>query len=139
MTPSFTAMRARDRSALRLRTAGGGPVAADGRRSFPESLPVQSLPEDRRSWRPFMPRLRALVLEDEWPARNYLVQLIEATQLAEVVGAVASVGEAREVLAGLAVDVVFVDVQLCGSENGLDLVESTAGAHPHGPRPRFVS
>ena len=33
-----------------------------------------------------MTRLRALVLEDEWLARNYLVQLIEATQLAEVVG-----------------------------------------------------
>ncbi len=65
-----------------------------------------------------MSRLRALVLEDEWPARNYLVQLIEATQLAEVVGAVASIGEAREVLAGLPVDVVFVDVQLSGGENG---------------------
>jgi len=59
-----------------------------------------------------MTRLRALVLEDEWPARNYLVQLIEETRLAEVVGAVACVGEAREALAGLPVDVVFVDVQL---------------------------
>src|SRR3989441_3387407 len=138
MTTSFTAVQARDRSALRLRNADQGPVAADGRRSFPESLSVQSLHEDRRSWNPFMTRLRALVLEDEWPARNYLVQLIEATQLAEVVGAVASVGEAREGLAGLAVDVVFVDVQLCGGENGLDLVESTVVAHPDGARPVFV-
>src|SRR5207245_10714609 len=105
------------------------PVAADGRRSFPESLSVQSLHEDRRSWKPFMTRLRALVHEDEWPARNYLVQLIEATQLAEVVGAVASVGEAREVLAGLAVDVVFVDVLLVGVETGLDLAEATGVAH----------
>ena len=43
-----------------------------------------------------MTRLRALVLEDEWPARNYLVELIEATQLAEVVGAVATTGETEE-------------------------------------------
>ena len=44
------------------------------------------------------PRLRALVVEDEWPTRNYLVELIEATRLAEVVGAVAGVDEALEVL-----------------------------------------
>jgi DNA-binding LytR/AlgR family response regulator len=73
-------------------------------------------------------RLRALVVEDEWPARNYLVALIEATELAEVVGAVASTSEAREVLAGLPVDVVFVDVQLAGDENGLELVQSLARA-----------
>jgi two-component system, LytTR family, response regulator LytT len=74
-------------------------------------------------------RLRALVLEDEWPARNYLVQLIEATQLADVVGAVASIAEAREALAALTVDVVFVDVQLAGGETGLELVQEL----PDGP------
>jgi DNA-binding LytR/AlgR family response regulator len=71
-----------------------------------------------------MSRLRALVVEDEWPARNYLVGLLEATQLAEVVGAVASASEAREVLGTLAVDVVFVDVQLSCGENGLEFVQS---------------
>src|SRR5882672_5102950 len=79
-------------------------------------------PSSARSTTP----LRALVLEDEWPARNYLVELIEATQLAEVVGAVASVGEARQVLAAMPVDVVFVDVQLSG-ESGLELVQSLPG------------
>ena len=74
-----------------------------------------------------MTRLRALVLEDEWPARNYLVELIEATRLADVVGAVASVAEAREALAALPVDVVFVDVQLAGGETGLELVQSLPG------------
>src|SRR5438270_7333559 len=74
-----------------------------------------------------MTRLRALVLEDEWPARNYLVELIEATQLAEVVGAVASVAEAREALAALPVDVVFVDIQLAGGESGLELVRQLPG------------
>ncbi len=79
------------------------------------------------------PRLRALVLEDEWPTRNYLVELIEASQLAEVVGAVATVEEVREALdpaAEAPVDVVFVDVQLpgaAGSRAGLDLVRSMAG------------
>jgi DNA-binding LytR/AlgR family response regulator len=94
-----------------------------------------------------MNRLRALVLEDEWPARNYLVQLIEGTEIADVVGAVASIGEAREVLAGLPVDVVFVDVQLSGGENGLELVQSMlagptapSGGQPRGEiaRPSFV-
>jgi len=83
-----------------------------------------------------MTRLRALVLEDEWLARNYLVQLIEATQLAEVVGAVATIGEARDALAALPVDVVFVDVQLSGDENGLELVQSMASSD--GARPAFV-
>ena len=72
--------------------------------------------------------LRALVVEDEWPARNYLVRLIEATRLAEVVGAVAGAAEAREVLGTLPVDVVFVDVQLSCGENGLELVQSLAAS-----------
>ncbi len=71
--------------------------------------------------------LRALVLEDEWPARNYLVELLEGTGQAKVVGAIASVEEARAVLAakaGVTVDVVFVDVQLMpdGEGAGLDFV-----------------
>jgi len=73
--------------------------------------------------------LKALVLEDEWPARNYLVELIEATRVAAVVGAVATVEEAREAIAGSDIDVVFVDVQLTASgsaQSGLDLVRSIA-------------
>jgi two-component system, LytTR family, response regulator LytT len=74
-----------------------------------------------------MTRLRTLVLEDEWPARNYLVELIEATRLADVIGAVATLDEAREALAALPVDVVFVDVQLSGGESGLELVHQLPG------------
>jgi DNA-binding LytR/AlgR family response regulator len=94
-----------------------------------------------------MTRLRTLVLEDEWPARNYLVQLIEGTQCGEVVGAVESIDEARAALAELPVDVVFVDVQLSGAESGLELIKSL-GAPPEVPmigrpqsgatRPSFV-
>lgn len=87
-------------------------------------------------------RLRALVVEDEWPARNYLVELLEGTGLAEVVGAVATLEEAREAVhptSGLSVDVVFVDVQLAGSAGdraGLDLVRSAVaeGGRP----PMFI-
>jgi len=74
--------------------------------------------------------LKALVLEDEWPTRNYLVKLIEGTHCAEVVGAVATIEEAREALAGSPVDVLFADIQLAAtgdSRTGLDLIRSMAG------------
>jgi DNA-binding LytR/AlgR family response regulator len=76
-------------------------------------------------------RLRALVVEDEWPARNYLVELIESSRLAEVVGAVADANEAMQALhasSGLSVDVVFVDVQLAGDGDraGLELARAVA-------------
>lgn len=69
--------------------------------------------------------LRALVVEDEWAARNYLVELLDGSGLAEVTGAVASAGEAREILLGDGrggLDVAFLDVRLAGRRNdGLDL------------------
>jgi two-component system, LytTR family, response regulator LytT len=82
-------------------------------------------------------RLRTLVVEDEWPARNYLVELLEGSNLAEVLGAVASVDEARQALQGpspLRVDAVFVDVQLAGEgdESGLDLIRGLR-ANPSAP------
>ncbi|HEY2028887.1 MAG TPA: LytTR family DNA-binding domain-containing protein [Myxococcales bacterium] len=79
--------------------------------------------------------LKALVLEDEWPTRNYLVKLIEGTGRAQAVGAVGTLDEAREALAGSTVDVVFVDVQLAAtgdSRTGLDLIRAMA-AEPGAP------
>src|SRR5260370_42007110 len=73
--------------------------------------------------------MKALVVEDEWPTRNYLVKLIQGTELAEVVGAVATIDEAREALTGSPIDVVFVDLHLAGSggaRTGLDLIRSAA-------------
>jgi two-component system, LytTR family, response regulator LytT len=87
---------------------------------------------------PAVPRLRTLVVEDEWPARNYLVELIEGSGLGEVVGAVANVDEAREAIGGtMSIEAVFVDVQLMGSgaENGIDLIRTMAGT---GGAPMFV-
>jgi DNA-binding LytR/AlgR family response regulator len=78
--------------------------------------------------------IRALVVEDEWPARNYLVELLEASGLAEVAGAVGTLDEARQALEGeppgLAVDAAFVDVRLEGAargETGLTLVRAMLG------------
>lgn len=82
--------------------------------------------------------LRTLVLEDEWPARNFLVELLESTGLAEVVGAIATVDEARAVLAAgksrVSVDAVFVDVHLVpdGDAAGLELVRELSRA-PEAP------
>jgi two-component system response regulator LytT len=78
-------------------------------------------------------KLRAFVVEDEWAARNYLVELLEASGAAEVVGAVASVDE---MLDAAAIDVAFVDIQLAGDEDaGLALVR----AHTRKPNaPAFV-
>jgi DNA-binding LytR/AlgR family response regulator len=79
--------------------------------------------------------LRVLVVEDEWPARNYLVELLESSTLAEVVGAVGSIDEAKQALGAdapaMGIDVAFVDVQLDGfarGESGLTLIRSMLGS-----------
>jgi two-component system response regulator LytT len=80
------------------------------------------------------PRLRALVVEDEWVARNYLVELIQASALADTVGAVATADEARQVLSGASaaeVDVVFLDVRLSGGEkDGIELARELTKERP---------
>ena len=79
--------------------------------------------------------LRALVVEDEWIARNYLVELLDSSRLAETVGAVASADEARELLAQSAhpaVDLVLIDVNLSGDETaGLRLAREIARLAPN--------
>jgi two-component system, LytTR family, response regulator LytT len=80
--------------------------------------------------------LRALVLEDEWVARNFLVELLQASKLADVVGAVGTLEDAEEFLQTMSdVDVVFVDVNLVGSRGtGIDFVrEQVAKASNAGP------
>lgn len=83
-------------------------------------------------------KLRALIVEDEWASRNYLVELLERTGEVEVVGAVATAEDAREAIATISPDVAFVDVQLTGSaSDGVELVRDggapafvLATAHP---------
>lgn len=78
-------------------------------------------------------RLRTLIVEDEWPTREYLSELLLASKLADVVAAVATSEEALQVLGpdGIEVDVVFVDINLAtsgGEEAGLALVRRFAKA-----------
>src|SRR5260370_42705158 len=83
--------------------------------------------------------MKPSVGEDEWPARNYLVKLIHGTELAEVIGAVATIDEAREALTGSPIDVVFVDLHLAGTgeaRTGLDLIRSIADSPG---APKFVT
>lgn len=76
-------------------------------------------------------KLRALVVEDEKIARNYLIEMLHASGRIGVVAAVATLHEARQALTsgGVVVDVAFVDIRLSGSESeaGLDLVRSLVG------------
>jgi two-component system response regulator LytT len=85
-------------------------------------------------------RLRTLIIEDEWPARNYLAELLQGSGLAEVVGAAANLDAAREVLEAPpdsgTLDAVFVDVHLVGErvENaGLEIIREFAG-RPNAPQ-----
>jgi two-component system response regulator LytT len=100
------------------------------------TAPASTAPDSRGAR-----RLRALVVEDEWPTRNYLVELIEASGLAEVVGAVPTLEEAREAIdatSGLQVDVVFADVQLAGPAGdraGLELIRASVES---GRAPMFI-
>jgi two-component system response regulator LytT len=77
-------------------------------------------------------KLRALVVEDEWAARSYLVEMLHASGQAVVVAAVATLPEAQQALVpdGIVVDVGFVDIHLAGSEGdqaGMNLVRTLAG------------
>lgn len=73
-------------------------------------------------------KLRVLVLEDEWVARNFLVEMVEATGIATIVGAVATFDEAASFIRAAepsSIDVVFVDIKLAGSsQDGLALVRA---------------
>jgi DNA-binding LytR/AlgR family response regulator len=68
--------------------------------------------------------IRALIVEDEAPARRYLAELLHATARVEVVAAVATVDEADQALAAeLGIDVGFVDIRLVdrrGDASGLE-------------------
>lgn len=77
-------------------------------------------------------KFRVLVVEDEWVARNYLVELLEGSGQARVVGAIDNVRDAQQILETQAndLDVAFVDINLVGAGEraGLDLVHRFAGS-----------
>ncbi len=80
------------------------------------------------------PPLQVMIVEDEWAARSYLTELVSETGLAEIVAAVPSIEQARQVVAATSVlDAVFVDIHLAGessSEAGLLLAQELTQRSP---------
>lgn len=74
--------------------------------------------------------IRALIVEDEPPARRYLAELLHATREAEVVASVGTVAEASSAVeAELGLDAIFVDIRLVdrpGDRSGLEWAQRVA-------------
>lgn len=79
--------------------------------------------------------LRALIVEDEAPARRRLERMLVDAGVA-VVGMARGVGEASELVAETRPDVIFLDIQLDG-ETGFDLLARLPGKEA--PRIVFVT
>jgi two-component system LytT family response regulator len=67
--------------------------------------------------------MKALIIDDERLARNELRRLVAAFPEIAVVGDAANAKQAREQLAALKPDLLFLDVQMPG-QNGMELLES---------------
>ena len=74
--------------------------------------------------------MKALLIDDERLARNELRRLLAAFPDVVVAGEAANAKQAREQLAALAPDLIFLDVQMPG-ETGLELLESLELPIPH--------
>ena len=74
--------------------------------------------------------MKAVLIDDERLARNELRRLLSAFPDIEVVGEAANAKQAREQLAALAPELIFLDVQMPG-ESGMELLESLEPPAPH--------
>ena len=82
-------------------------------------------------------RLRALIVDDEYPAREELRYLLRSFPEIEVVGEAAEPGEALELIRNIDYDLCFLDVRMPGG-SGLDLVKELARL-PRRPAVIFVT
>ncbi|MSU22636.1 MAG: response regulator transcription factor [Opitutus sp.] len=74
--------------------------------------------------------MKALLIDDERLARNELRRLLAAFPEIVIAGEAANAKQAREQLAALAPDLLFLDVQMPG-ETGMELLESLEPPVPH--------
>ena len=74
--------------------------------------------------------MKALLIDDERLARNELRRLLAAHPEISIAGEAANAKQAREQLAALQPDLVFLDVQMPG-ETGMELLESLEAPVPH--------
>lgn len=77
--------------------------------------------------------IKALIVDDEYPARRELRVQLSSFPGVEVVGEAASAEEARQLIHALPYDVVFLDIEMPGA-SGIDLVRELAKS----PRPQVV-
>jgi len=74
--------------------------------------------------------LKALLVDDEVPARSELRYLLDEVGGVEVVGEAGSANEALQLIKAIRYDVVFLDINM-PALSGIDLAETLAGlAHP---------
>src|SRR6185312_4407351 len=78
----------------------------------------------------FSAAMKALLIDDERLARNELRRLLAAFPDLEIVGEAANAKQAREQLAALSPDLIFLDVQMPG-ETGMELLASLEAPVPH--------
>ena len=74
--------------------------------------------------------MKTLLIDDERLARNELRRLLAAHAAIEIVGEAADATAAREAIARLRPELIFLDVQMPG-EDGFALLESLAAPLPH--------
>jgi DNA-binding LytR/AlgR family response regulator len=82
-------------------------------------------------------RLRALIVDDEYPAREELRYLLRSFPEIEVVGEAAEPAEALQLIRNIDYDLCFLDVRMPGG-SGLDLVKELARL-PRRPAVIFVT
>ena len=81
--------------------------------------------------------LRALLIDDEAPARNELAFMLQQTHNVEIVGEASNVPDAAALIKTVPCDVIFLDIHMPGY-NGLQLAESLK-THPRPPAIIFVT
>lgn len=81
--------------------------------------------------------IRALIVDDEAPARSELAFLLEETGQVELAGEAGNVRDAVAIIKSTAVDVIFLDINMPGF-SGLQLAE-VLGTHSNPPAIVFVT
>ena len=82
-------------------------------------------------------KLRALIVDDEYPAREELRYLLRSFPEVEVVGEAAEAKEALELIKSIDYDLCFLDIKMPGP-SGIDLVSELARV-PHRPAIIFIT
>lgn len=82
-------------------------------------------------------KLRALIVDDEYPAREELRYLLRSFEEVEVVGEAAQASEARQLIDSIDYDLCFIDIKMPG-ESGLELVKDMSRTQNH-PAVVFVT